>query len=129
METCEDYLPRLASVLDDIGTPAGDNSGPVYRHAFEVRSQLRRPKSSPALTAARFVATGLSNKACSPDHVPPADGFSLALSLVLGQFALDGRLIGFRYCGFSHTPIRRCLTDPCRFRKVRAVPRLGHNRA
>lgn len=68
METREDHLLRLASVLDALG--ADERLIVRYRlieRAFSGNGamQLQRPKSSAVLMAARFVTTALSNNACS----------------------------------------------------------------
>jgi hypothetical protein len=80
MKTREDYLLRLASVLDDVEADQqviirdGTSSTPS---AGMTRSRLQRPKSSPAPMAARFVPTALSDKTCSPDRIPPEAGLKV----------------------------------------------------
>jgi hypothetical protein len=74
METREGYLLRLASVSDDVEADQQVIIRDRYiEHASAgmTRSRLQRSKSSPALMAARFGTTALSNKACSPSRIPP----------------------------------------------------------
>jgi hypothetical protein len=74
METREDCLLRLVSVLDDIGADQQVIIRERYiEHAFGGKGAiaLQRPKFF-ALMAARFATTASSNKACSPGY--PAGG-------------------------------------------------------
>lgn len=79
MDTREDYLLRLASVLVNIGA---DQQviirGRYIEHAFGGSGalDLQSPKSSPALMAARFLTIGLRNEACSTGRIPPVDRFT-----------------------------------------------------
>jgi hypothetical protein len=74
VEKREDYLLRLASVLEDVEADQQVIIRDRYiGYAFwgnDALALLQRPKSSPAL-AARFVTTALIDKACSPDRIPP----------------------------------------------------------
>ncbi|EIG63639.1 hypothetical protein Bra1253DRAFT_00137 [Bradyrhizobium sp. WSM1253] len=78
METRDNYLLRLASVLDDVGADQQVIIRDRYiEYAFggnDALAFLQRPKSSPALMAAPFITTALSNRACSPGPIPPEAG-------------------------------------------------------
>lgn len=68
--------------LDDFEADQQVTATSNTRSLVVVPSHLHRPKSSPALMAARFVTIGLSNKAYSPGRIPPEAGLNLALGSV-----------------------------------------------